>query len=411
MAETTDQPIIPGQTTAQNEAVETVLSRLAEGEIFVPAYQRDSDEWEDEKKSLFIESILNRLTVPAFYLAPSEADPNKFDVVDGQQRLTTLDAFYRRGYRLQSEDACPYYGTSIHYADRSYEELVDDWKRSFRRYNLTLVQLPQNMPLDLLDLRLEIFRRINEGGTPLSGQDIRLSYYSESKAVRFIQLVGIYDVDRTGAGRMLKNARGEFTWPWESDSSTAQLWQKWWNNTRTAIGQTASEMFLWYMVANLRADIDRILINKKHLTKNLTLSFRNSTEEVLDIACAELRFEEKNASEPRLLPNVEALQKEYFPQFQTWWAAMRQRCTAQVQVGRHRAVAMLIPGLAARFKSPAEVTDNQWGWIGKFVSRSRGTASELGVEFPESKGRWSGNRGQRAQIEAYFDIAAKIAGK
>jgi hypothetical protein len=43
MAEITDQPILVGQTTAQNEAVETVLK----------PYQRDSDERDENKKSLF----------------------------------------------------------------------------------------------------------------------------------------------------------------------------------------------------------------------------------------------------------------------------------------------------------------------------------------------------------------------
>src|ERR1039457_3445700 len=182
MAETNDQPIVGGQTTAQNEAVETVLKRLEEGELFVPSYQRDSDEWDDNKKSLFIESILNRLTVPAFYLAPSEGDPDKFEVVDGQQRLTTLAAFFGKKYRLEPDDDCPYFGTSVQYAGLTYEEIHETWQKAFRRYNLTLVTLPQGMPLNL---RLEIFRRINEGGTPLSGQDIRLSYYSESPTVRF----------------------------------------------------------------------------------------------------------------------------------------------------------------------------------------------------------------------------------
>jgi hypothetical protein len=51
------------------------------------------------------------------------------------------------------------------------------------------------------------------------------------------------------------------------------------------------------------------------------------------------------------------------------------------------------------------------GWIGKFVSGSRATAGELGVSFPESKGRWAGDKGQRAQIRAYMEVASKIAAK
>ena len=406
MAETTDQPIVGGQTTAQNEAVETVLKRLEVGELFVPSYQRDSDEWDDTKRSLFIESILNRLTVPGFYLAPSEGDPDKFEVVDGQQRLTTLASFFGKQYRLQPDDDCPYFGASVQYAGLTYDEIHDSWQKAFRRYNLTLVTLPPGMPLNL---RLEIFRRINEGGTPLSGQDIRLSYYSESPTVRFIQLAGIYDRDRAGAKRML--SASSFAWPWETDQNAAQSWKRWWNNTKTVTGQTSSEMFTWYIVAKKCQEIDTVLANKTHLTKNLTLSFRNSTDEVLDILCAELKFEDQNSSLPRLLPDATELSSAYFPQFKTWWYAIRLKCATQVQVSRHRSVALLIPGLALLFDSPSKVSDSQWGWIGKFVSGSRATAAELGVAFPESKGRWSGDKGQRAQIDAYAKVAAAIAQK
>ena len=358
---------------------------------------------------MFIESILNRLTVPGFYLAPSEKDPDKFEVVDGQQRLTTLASFFSEGYNLLPDDECPYFGTSVQYAGLSYPRLHEDWKRVFRRYNLTLVTLPAGMTLEL---RLEIFRRINEGGTPLSGQDIRLSYYSESPAVRFIQLVGIYDKDRAGARRMLENSKTLFSWPWNSDETAASLWKRWWNNTKTVTGQTSSEMFLSYIASKCRREIDKILGNRAHLTKNLRLQFRNNTEEVLDIICAELKFEDAETTvEPRLLPTAEELRDDYFPEFQCWWVAARNKCAAQVQVGRHRAIAMLIPGLTANFGSTSNVTDEQWGWIGKFVSGSRATADELGVDFPESKGRWTGNRGQRAQIDAYLQVADEIAKK
>lgn len=210
---------------------------------------------------------------------------------------------------------------------------------------------------------------------------------------------------------MLANSASSFGWPWESDQAAAQSWKRWWNNTKTVTGQTSSEMFMWYIVARTCTAIDTVLGNKTHLTKNLTLSFRNSTDEVLDIVCAELKFEDQNSSTPRLLPDATALATDYFPEFKTWWSWIRQKCATQVQVSRHRAVALLIPGLVSHFTSPTTVSDTQWGWIGKFVSGSRATAAELGVAFPESKGRWSGDKGQRAQIHAYSKVAAKIAQK
>jgi hypothetical protein len=297
------------------------------------------------------------LTVPAFYLAPAIDDPDKFEVVDGQQRLNTLASFFKHGYRLRSDDDCPYFGASVQYAGRTYEEIHESWQKSFRRYNLTLVTLPPGMPLNL---RLEIFRRINEGGTPLSGQDIRLSYYSESASVRFIQLVGIYDEDRMGARRMLATNPLHSAWPWAEDQNAAQEWYRWWYNTKTVTGQTPSEMFLWYIVGKTHTALETVLANRTHLTKSLGLPFRNSTEEVLDIVCAELKFEDQKDFAPRVLPGTAVLAKEYFPEFRTWWLAMRIKCTAQVQVSRHRAVALLIPGLVSHFSSPARVSDNQW---------------------------------------------------
>ena len=210
---------------------------------------------------------------------------------------------------------------------------------------------------------------------------------------------------------MLATSLGSFGWPWEMDQDAAQLWKRWWNNTKTVTGQTSSEMFTWYIVAKTCPQIDTVLGNKTHLTKNLMLAFRNSTDEVLDIVCAELKFEDQNPSTPRLLPDAMALANDYFPEFKTWWSAIRMKCATQVQVSRHRAVALLIPGLVSHFGSPGKVSDTQWGWIGKFVSGARATAAQLGVTFPESKGRWSGDKGQRAQIDAYATVAATIAQK
>ena len=70
-----NQPAVMQQTFAQNESVQNVLSRYEGKEITIPDYQRDADQWDKIKKSLFIESLLNRLTVPAFYFAPEREEP------------------------------------------------------------------------------------------------------------------------------------------------------------------------------------------------------------------------------------------------------------------------------------------------------------------------------------------------
>lgn len=400
MSHPEDQPVVTSQTLAQNEAVENVMSRYRDKELFIPAYQRDADQWDKTKKSLFIESILNRLTVPAFYLASDESNPEVFEVVDGQQRLTTLNDFYTNRFPLLG-DECPYYGNSAHYAGKRYEDLADKWQRAFRRYNLTLVSLPPNMDLSL---RLEIFRRINEGGTPLSGQDIRLSYYSQSEAVRFIQTVGFFDPLREGSKRVIEDVG--YSWVWSQYPEASQQWKEWWSGSRTSLGQTSSEMFLWYLISKYRNLIDRIL-NDRGLATNLNLTFRGNSDEALDIACAQFRYEDLNPEEPRLLPNLESLQKEEFPSFAQWWYQIRLNCGSIANVSKHRLIALLIPALEKTFETSSPSFD-QWTLVGEFLRATRETAKNLQINFPESKGRW---KTQREQFDAFHSVVQEISNR
>lgn len=397
-----DQPVITSQTLAQNEAVENVMSRYRDKELFVPPYQRDADQWDDIKKSIFIESVLNRLTIPAFYLAASEDNPEIFEVVDGQQRLTTLNAFYTNQFALLGSDECPYYGNSAHYASKRYENLAENWQRAFRRYNLTLVSLPPNMELSL---RLEIFRRINEGGTPLSGQDIRLSYYSESDVVRFIQTVGFFDPLREGSKRVIEDVG--YPWVWSQYPEASQQWKEWWSGSRTSLGQTASEMFLWYLISRYRTNIDKILIDHGRLATNLKLTFRGNSSEVLDITCAQFRYEDMSLEEHRLLPSLETLQEEEFPLFAQWWYRIRLNCGSITNVSKHRPIALLIPALEEIFKGSSPSFD-QWTLLGEFLGTTRETARRLQVNFPEPRGKW---KTQREQFDAFHSVVQEIFNK
>ncbi|MGL4423035.1 MAG: GmrSD restriction endonuclease domain-containing protein, partial [Gemmataceae bacterium] len=320
-------------------------------------------------------------------------------VVDGQQRLTTLAAFFDNKFTLSQSDECPYYGSSSHYAGKNYANLDTIWQSAFRRYNLTLVTLPETVDLSL---RLEIFRRINEGGMPLTGQDIRLSYYSQSECVRFIQAVGIFDSSRPGSQRMIAVLGSE--WPWATLADGAEEWKSWWEDTKGAVGQTASEMFLWYLVGQHGQTVDDLLRDDQALAK-LKIRFRGNTEEVLDIVCAQLKEEDLSAGVPRLFPNLEAFRTTLFPQFAKWWYSIFMQCGPSANVAKHRAIALLIPSLHRVFGESIP-SEKQWGFIGRFLKSSRDTARNvLNVEFPEPKGKWTS---QRKQLNAFDKVADEI---
>jgi Protein of unknown function DUF262 len=56
-----------------------------------PEYQRRL-RWGDEKKSLLIESLLMNIPIPPVFLY--EIDLNRYEVMDGQQRLMSILDFY-----------------------------------------------------------------------------------------------------------------------------------------------------------------------------------------------------------------------------------------------------------------------------------------------------------------------------
>src|SRR5437899_10735953 len=60
-----------------------------------PPYQRQSDVWGEEKRQLFIDSLINGYDVPKLYFhrLPREKTPSKlFAIVDGKQRLEAIRA-------------------------------------------------------------------------------------------------------------------------------------------------------------------------------------------------------------------------------------------------------------------------------------------------------------------------------
>lgn len=387
-------PLVSDPTRSQSESVETVLNRLKDGRVFIPDYQRDAGQWNNSKESLFIESIINNLTIPAFFF--SETKGNKSEVVDGQQRLTTLLRFYNNEIRLaQNEDVNYLIPASIQYAGKTYDDLEDDLKAIFLAYPLTIIYLPKSM---VLSAKLEVFRRINEGGTPLTGQDIRLAYYSESKGVNAIRLAGIYNSNSDSARRMVQRAaQYGFKNPWDRDETAKECWEAWWEERDKTKGQTPSHMFLWYLVALSREKLDAILKN----TSYLNLTFRGTIDEALDIYCAHQLFQDKNPHQPNILPSADKLYGIYFDEFSKWIKKALGEKIPNLSIEKYRQLALFIASAVELKIKEDEISDAQWAMIASFIQNPRDAGKTILGEqgYPEPKGRWTGQKGQKIQCD------------
>jgi hypothetical protein len=371
--------------------------------LIIPDYQRDAEQWDERKESLFIESILNNLTVPAFFFAQGE--DRKIEVVDGQQRLTTIWKYTEDRFALSDDDSMVYLTPqSVHYRGKKFSELPSELRAVFNDYPLTIIYLPLNLDLST---KLEIFRRINEGGTPLSAQDIRLAYYSESQSVITIRLAGLHGPS-SAASRMLKSAQERgVSDPWGNWIRAYQLWAEWWEGKLKARGQVPSEMFLWYLVTKNRESLNSLLATADQM-KHLTIAFRGSTEEALDVYCAQLRWTDEHGGVD-VFPTGASLQKA-FDGFASWIDAILGRGLPGVSVDKYKQVALMIASLVDQNMQPNNISDDAWDAFAEFIRTPRQAGKKwLPPEgYPEQKGRWGGANGQYSQCVRACELVIKI---
>lgn len=187
--------------------VDGLVKRLEQGDVIVPTFHPEfdaSDEvrgfqrrfvWSRPQMDKFIESLLLGLPVPGVFLV--RAKSNVLLVLDGQQRLRTLQAFYRgvhsgREYRLKHVQD-PWRG-------RTYSELDDGDRRRLDDSIIHATILRQEQPEGSQDAVYSIFERLNTGGSPLQPQEIRVALYNGP----FLKLIS--DLNQDASWRALYGA-------------------------------------------------------------------------------------------------------------------------------------------------------------------------------------------------------------
>lgn len=148
--------------------VDSLVKRMRGNAFRIPDFQRQFV-WTSKHASKFIESLLMGLPVPGIFLY-KEAETNEHLVIDGQQRLRTLQAFYDgilRGKEFKLQ------GVREPWAGKTYQTLdpADILKLDDSIVHATIFK--QEKPEDVLDSIYFVFERINTGGIRLSPQEIR----------------------------------------------------------------------------------------------------------------------------------------------------------------------------------------------------------------------------------------------
>jgi hypothetical protein len=162
-----------------------LVRRLDQGSIIIPSFDPGFESatgvvgfqrqfvWTKVQADRFIESLLLGLPVPGIFLVREEGT-NLLLVLDGQQRLRTLQRYYagvfgRREFRLQH--------VVDQFKGRAYKDLDDQDRRALDDYVIHTTVIRQEEPkADYTSIYL-IFERLNTGGTALQPQEIRVALF------------------------------------------------------------------------------------------------------------------------------------------------------------------------------------------------------------------------------------------
>lgn len=154
--------------------VDGLVKRISAGDIEIPSFQR-SYVWNPKQASRFIESLLLGLPVPGIFLS-KEQGTQKLLVIDGQQRLRTLQYFYAGRYQ-QSDKVFSLKGVQSKFNGLTYAQLKDEDQRRLHDSIIHATIVKQDEPSDDDSSIYYIFERLNTGGTLLQPQEIRACIY------------------------------------------------------------------------------------------------------------------------------------------------------------------------------------------------------------------------------------------
>ncbi|MFM5397656.1 DUF262 domain-containing protein [Aeromonas veronii] len=142
--------------------VEILADKVAKEEYFVPSYQRDFV-WDITRKSRFIESLLIGLPIP-FVFFWEDIESGKLEIVDGSQRLRTLEEYLNNRLVLKNLDRL----TALN--DMRFSDLPLSRQRKIKNKSIRGIVLAEQTDFES---RIDLFDRINTGSLVAVPAEVR----------------------------------------------------------------------------------------------------------------------------------------------------------------------------------------------------------------------------------------------
>lgn len=170
--------------SGQDFDVEGLVRRLNKNDILVPSFGHEDERistagfqrgfvWNRPQMDRFIESLLLGYPIPGIFLV-RQAD-RRYLVLDGQQRLRTLQHFYEgtfadRAFSLRNV------GEAL--KGLTYQTLPEDQRRLLDNTFFQATVVDTDGSRESLEAVYQIFERLNSAGTQLTPHEIRVALYA-----------------------------------------------------------------------------------------------------------------------------------------------------------------------------------------------------------------------------------------
>lgn len=143
-------------------SIELLATKMSKGDFEIPDYQRE-DTWEPARKSRFIESVLMGLPIPFLFFWESGLT-GKLEIVDGSQRLRTIEQFVLGDMVLGELDEL----TDLE--GLAFTDLPESRQRKIKNRSIRGIVLNEHADEQA---RFDLFERINTGSKIANKAEVR----------------------------------------------------------------------------------------------------------------------------------------------------------------------------------------------------------------------------------------------